>query len=175
MTPVIHPAIHRVIIAVTLALSASSALASASASGGDHAHTGGATKLWRCADASGHVGYSQQACDNSRGEAQDGRPMQVKDERTRAQQRESMDHQLRDLKLARQMRAERLHQERVARLDKAISLSGQGKPHVIKSTPNDHRPVPIIDSTRPIRVKAPKAKRGTTGTTARGELGTAAP
>lgn len=131
--------------------------AQASAASGNHP-TSAPTKLWRCASTSGQISYSQQPCDASG--TQESQAMQVKDERTRTQQRQSMDNQLRDAKLARAMRGERLHQERVASLDKPISMSGKGKPHVIKSTPNDHRPVPISDSTRPIKVKAPKAEKG---------------
>lgn len=127
-----------------------------------------ATKMWRCADASGHLAYSQQPCPGDTGQA-----MQLKDERSRSQQRESVNNQLRDVKLARQMRNQRLYAEHAERIDKPISMSGKGKPHVIKSTPNDHRPVPISDSTRPIKVKAPKTKPGTAAPTGRTLGGTA--
>lgn len=122
-------------------------------------HADASTKLWRCADASGRIAYSQLPCAKDQATAQ-SQTLQIKDERTRSQQRESLDHQLRDVKLARRMHGERLHQERQASLDKPISMSGKGKPHVIQSTPNDHRPVPISDSTRPIKVKAPKGQAG---------------
>lgn len=122
-------------------------------------HADAATTLWRCASASGEITYSQRPCADHASQA--GQTMQLKDDRSRAQQRASMSNQLRDVKLARQMHNERLYAEHRSRIDKPISMSGKGKPHVIRSTPNDHRPVPISDSTRPIKVKAPKTKPGT--------------
>ncbi|RTL33357.1 MAG: DUF4124 domain-containing protein [Burkholderiales bacterium] len=114
-----------------------------------------ANQSWRCTDASGHVTYSQQPC-----AADDAELMKVADARSAAQFRQSRDNNLRDLKLARQMQRERQHEERVASRKGAGSLSGrQRRPHIIESKPNDHRPVPVTDRTRPVKVK-PSAQGG---------------
>lgn len=107
------------------------------------------TQSWHCTGPAGTVTYSQQACEGQ------GELRQMADERSASQLRQSRDNQLRDAKLARQMQRERRHEERMASLEQPISMS-KNKPHVIKATPNDHRPKPVVDSTKPVKVKAEK-------------------
>ncbi|MBI2732527.1 MAG: hypothetical protein HYX44_04215, partial [Aquabacterium sp.] len=105
------------------------------------------TQSWRCTGAAGTVIYSQRPCEG------EGELRQMADERSASQLRQARDNQLRDAKLARQMQRERRHEERMASLERPISLS-KNKPHVIKATPNDHRPKPVSDSTRPVKIRS---------------------
>lgn len=109
----------------------------------------GSKQTWRCINGQGQASYSQMPCS---GKAD---LIDVDDERSKAQMRQSRANNQRDLKLARQMQSERRHQERLAASQGPISLSGRHRgPHVIRSTPNDHRPVPISDQTRPVKLKS---------------------
>ncbi|HEX5356576.1 MAG TPA: hypothetical protein VFW93_10185 [Aquabacterium sp.] len=108
------------------------------------------SQSWRCTATSGQISYSQHPCEAG------GELVTLKDARTQGQQRQAKDNNERDAKLARRMQRERRHEERMAAKEDAISLSGNGKPHVIRSTPNTHAPVPISDMTRPIRIKSNK-------------------
>ena len=109
-----------------------------------------ASQTWRCTSTTGQVSYSQQPCTAG------GELVTLKDARTHGQQRQAKDNNERDGKLARRMQRERRHEERMAAKEDAISLSGKGEPHVIRSTPNNHAPVPISDMTKPIRIKQNK-------------------
>lgn len=108
---------------------------------------------WRCTSPTGAVTYSQQPCE---GQAE---LKQMADERSTRQLRQSRDNNLRDAKLARQMQRERRHEERMAGLERPVALSSS-KPHVIKATANDHRPKPISDQTRPVKLRAEKKQPG---------------
>lgn len=108
---------------------------------------------WRCTSPAGAVTYSQQPCD---GQAE---LKQMADDRSTSQLRQSRNNNLRDAKLARQMQRERRHEERMASLERPGALSSS-KPHVIKATANDHRPKPISDSTRPIKIRSEKKQAG---------------
>jgi len=85
--------------------------------------------------------------------------MQTADSRSNSQLRQSRDNNLRDAKLARQMQRERRHAERMASLERPVSLS-KNRPHVIKATTNDHRPKPVSDSTRTIKIRSDKKQTG---------------
>lgn len=111
-------------------------------------HAAKPSQTWRCTSASGQISYSQQACPAN------GELVTLKDARTHGQQRQAIDNQERDAKLARRMQRERRHEERLAEKERAVSLSG--KPHVIQSTPNSHAPVPFSDMSKPIRLKQKK-------------------
>lgn len=115
-----------------------------------------ASQSWRCTGPGGTVTYSQQACEGQ------GELRQMADERSASQLRQSRDNQQRDAKLARQMQHERRHAERMASQERAVALS-KNKPHVIKATPNDHRPKPIVDSTKPVKIKSEKNTTGRRG------------
>lgn len=119
-----------------------------------NAQTAKPSQTWRCKSPSGHISYSQQACPEG------GELVTLKDARSHGQQKQASDNIERDAKLARRMQRERRHEERMAAKENAISLSGQGGPHVIQSTPNNHDPVPVSDMTKPIRIK-PKKKAAT--------------
>ncbi len=108
------------------------------------------SQTWRCSSASGQISYSQQPC------TAEGALLTLKDARTHGQQRQASDNIERDTKLARQLQRERRHEERLAKKERAISLSGDGRPHVIQSTPNSHAPVPFSDMSKPIRIKQKK-------------------
>lgn len=108
------------------------------------------SQTWRCSSPSGQISYSQQPCEAG------GELVTLKDDRTRGQQRQAKDNSERDGKLARQMQRERRHAERLAAKENAVSLSGEGEPHAIRSTPNTHAPVPISDMTKPVRIRANK-------------------
>lgn len=112
---------------------------------------------WRCTSQTGTVTYSQQPCE---GQAE---LKQMADDRSTSQLRQSRDNNLRDAKLARQMQRERHHEERMASLERPAALS-KNKPHVIKATPNDHRPKPVSDSTRPVKIKSEKKQSGRSNT-----------
>ena len=116
----------------------------------------GTNQSWRCTSPAGVVTYSQQPCE---GQAE---LKQMADERSTSQLRQSRDNNLRDAKLARQMQRERRHEERLASLERPVALSSS-KPHVIKATANDHRPKPISDSTRPIKIRSEKKQAGRAG------------
>ncbi len=112
---------------------------------------------WRCISSTGTVTYSQQPCE---GQAE---LKQMADDRSTTQLRQSRDNNLRDAKLARQMQRERRHEERMASLERPVALS-TNKRHVIKATPNDHRPKPVSDSTRPVKIKSEKKQSGRSNT-----------
>ncbi len=112
---------------------------------------------WRCTSQTGTVTYSQQPCE---GQAE---LKQMADDRNTAQLRQSRDNNLRDAKLARQMQRERRHEERMASLERPVALS-KNKPHLIKATPNSHRPKPVTDSTRPVKIKSEKKQSGRSNT-----------
>lgn len=112
-----------------------------------------ASQSWRCTGPGGTVTYSQQACEGQ------GELRQMADERSASQLRQSRDNNLRDAKLARQMQRERRHEERMASLERPVALS-KSKPHVIKATPNDHRPKPVSDSTHPVKIRSDRKQAG---------------
>lgn len=123
-----------------------------------NAHSPASTKQsWRCISPTGTVTYSQQPCE---GQAE---LKQMADDRSSTQLRQSRDNNLRDAKLARQMQRERRHEERMASLERPVALS-KNKPHVIKATPNDHRPKPVSDSTRPVKIRSDKKRAGRSNT-----------
>lgn len=112
-----------------------------------------ANQTWRCTSQAGVVSYSQQPCE---GQAE---LKQMADDRSTSQLRQSRNNNLRDAKLARQMQRERRHEERMAGLERPVALSSS-KPHVIKATANDHRPKPISDQTRPVKIRSEKKQTG---------------
>lgn len=117
-----------------------------------HAHApspANTNQSWRCANPTGAVTYSQQPCE---GQAE---LKQMADARSTSQLRQSRDNNLRDAKLARQMQRERRHEERMASLERPAAMSSN-KPHVIKAKANDHKPQPVSDSTRPVKIRAEK-------------------
>lgn len=112
-------------------------------------HATDTATAWRCTDKQGQVSYSQHPCE--------GQATQrlARDERTDAQQRQARKGLERDEKLARQMRRQRLREERAASTQRPAALSST-RPHVIDAKANDHKPVPITDMTRPIKMPTPK-------------------
>lgn len=112
-----------------------------------------ANQTWRCTSQTGVITYSQQPCE---GQAE---LKQMADDRSSSQLRQARNNNLRDAKLARQMQRERRHEERKASLGRPVALSSS-KPHVIKATANDHRPKPISDQTRPIKIRSEKKQAG---------------
>lgn len=123
----------------------------ASAASAAPAPSASTRQSWRCVDASGHVGYSQSPCSG----ATPGTLLDVPDVRTASQRSQADANRVRDAKLARQLRRDRLRDDRQAQDKRAVSLSGDGKPHVIRATPNTHEPVPVSSVTKPIRLRKP--------------------
>ncbi len=113
-------------------------------------HAAKPSQTWRCSSASGQISYRQQPCTT------EGDLLTLKDARTHGQQRQASDNIERDARLARRMQRERRREDRLATKPHAISLSGDGGPHVIQSTPNNHDPVPVSHMSKPIRVKQTK-------------------
>lgn len=145
------PGQHRVAVVATALLLGIGAMAHA-----QNTHStlpAKANQTWRCTSPAGEVSYSQQPCE---GQAE---LKQMADDRSTSQLRQARNNNLRDAKLARQMQRERRHEERMASLERPVSLS-KNRPHVIKATANDHKPKPISDQTRPIKIRSEKKQAG---------------